>query len=110
MKTPIRFLATLFGSLFVIAGSSTAGASAFGPPPADNVQIDVSATSVNTNATATLTVTVTRHNGAPETDGTVVSATGATDGDWWQVRAKVDGRDVDGWASSLWLRRTDEGH
>jgi hypothetical protein len=42
--------------------------------------------------------------------GTVVSATGATDGDWWQVRARVDGRDVDGWASSLWLRRTDEGH
>jgi hypothetical protein len=42
--------------------------------------------------------------------GTVVSATGATDGDWWRVRARVDGRDVDGWASSLWLRRTDEGH
>jgi hypothetical protein len=42
--------------------------------------------------------------------GTVVSATGATDGDWWHVRARVDGRDVDGWASSLWLRRTDEGH
>lgn len=40
--------------------------------------------------------------------GTVVSATGATDGDWWRVRARVDGRDVDGWASSLWLRRTDE--
>jgi hypothetical protein len=42
--------------------------------------------------------------------GTVVSATGATDGDWWRVRARVDGRDVDGWASSLWLRRADEGH
>ena len=42
--------------------------------------------------------------------GTVVSATGATDGDWWRVRARVDGRDVDGWASSLWLRRTDERH
>jgi hypothetical protein len=41
--------------------------------------------------------------------GTVVSATGATDGDWWRVRAKVGGRDVEGWASSLWLRRTDEG-
>ena len=40
--------------------------------------------------------------------GTVVSATGATDGDWWRVRARIDGRDVDGWASSLWLRRTDE--
>lgn len=41
--------------------------------------------------------------------GAIVSATGATDGDWWQVRARVDGRDVDGWASSLWLRRVDEG-
>jgi hypothetical protein len=39
--------------------------------------------------------------------GTVVSATGATDGDWWRVR--VDGSDEEGWASSLWLRRTDEG-
>jgi hypothetical protein len=42
--------------------------------------------------------------------GTVVSATGTTDGDWWHVRARVDGRDVEGWTSSLWLRRTDEGH
>jgi hypothetical protein len=42
--------------------------------------------------------------------GTVVSATGATDGDWWRVRARVDGSDVEGWASSLWLRRTDERH
>jgi hypothetical protein len=40
--------------------------------------------------------------------GTVVSTTGATDGDWWRVR--VDGSDVEGWASSLWLRRTDERH
>ncbi|MCS0584330.1 SH3 domain-containing protein [Massilia pinisoli] len=41
--------------------------------------------------------------------GTIVSTTGATDGDWWRVRAKVGGHDVEGWASSLWLRRTDEG-
>ena len=40
--------------------------------------------------------------------GTVVSATGATDGDWWRVR--VEGSAAEGWASSLWLRRTDEGH
>ena len=40
--------------------------------------------------------------------GTVVSATGATDGDWWRVR--VEGSSVEGWASSLWLRRTDERH
>ena len=42
--------------------------------------------------------------------GTVVTTTGTTDGDWWRVRAKVGGHDVEGWASSLWLRRTDEGH
>lgn len=41
--------------------------------------------------------------------GTRVRTTGAVDGDWWQVRARLDGRDVDGWASSLWLRRVDEG-
>jgi hypothetical protein len=41
--------------------------------------------------------------------GTVVRATGEADGDWWRVTARVDGTEVEGWASSLWLRRTDEG-
>jgi hypothetical protein len=41
--------------------------------------------------------------------GTVVRATGAVDGDWWQVRALVADREIEGWASSLWLRRADEG-
>ena len=41
--------------------------------------------------------------------GSVVTAPGIVDGDWWQVRALVDGRPVEGWASSLWLRRADEG-
>lgn len=40
--------------------------------------------------------------------GSVVTATGVRDGDWWQVQAQVDGRLVQGWASSLWLRRADE--
>jgi hypothetical protein len=40
--------------------------------------------------------------------GTLVKPTGAVDGDWWQVRAQLRGRDVEGWASSLWLRRVDE--
>ena len=74
MKTPIRFFAMLFGSLLLAAGSDHARASAFGPPPADNVKIDVSAASIGTNSTATLTVTVTRRNGTPETDGTLISA------------------------------------
>jgi len=75
MKTPIRFFAMLFGSLLLAAGSDQVRASAFGPPPADNVNIDVSANSIGTNSTATLTVTVTRRNGTPETDGTLISAT-----------------------------------
>ena len=41
--------------------------------------------------------------------GTVVTPTGAVDGDWWQVRARLRGRELEGWASSLWLRRVDEG-
>lgn len=41
--------------------------------------------------------------------GAVVATTGMRDGDWWQVRAKVGDAQVTGWASSLWLRRADEG-
>jgi hypothetical protein len=40
--------------------------------------------------------------------GSRVIASGAVDGDWWQVRARVDGRLQSGWTSSLWLRRSDE--
>lgn len=40
--------------------------------------------------------------------GSVVTATGRQDGDWWRVRAEVEGAAVEGWASSLWLRRADE--
>jgi hypothetical protein len=40
--------------------------------------------------------------------GASVTATGVRDGDWWQVSARVGGREVKGWASSLWLRRDDE--
>jgi hypothetical protein len=40
--------------------------------------------------------------------GSQVTATGTAEGDWWRVRARVDGRELEGWASSLWLRRADE--
>lgn len=40
--------------------------------------------------------------------GSVVRTTGVRDGDWWQVSARVNGKDVQGWSSSLWLRRADE--
>lgn len=41
--------------------------------------------------------------------GSVVTATGLREGDWWQVSARVGGKEVRGWSSSLWLRRPDEG-
>lgn len=41
--------------------------------------------------------------------GSRLTATGRRDGDWWQVRGTVNGAAVEGWASSLWLRRVDEG-
>lgn len=41
--------------------------------------------------------------------GSRVVATGRAEGDWWQVRASLGGKQVQGWASSLWLRRADEG-
>lgn len=40
--------------------------------------------------------------------GAFVTAGGARDGDWWQVRARVKGGELEGWANSLWLRRVDE--
>jgi len=40
--------------------------------------------------------------------GTAVDRIGPASGDWWHIRATVDGAPVDGWASSLWLRRVDE--
>lgn len=40
--------------------------------------------------------------------GSVVTATGVREGDWWQVRATLGGERYEGWASSLWLRRADE--
>jgi len=40
--------------------------------------------------------------------GTMVTATGAHAGDWWEVRATIKGKRITGWVSSLWLRRADE--
>ncbi len=40
--------------------------------------------------------------------GASVTFTGARQGDWWQVQARVDGAMYTGWASSLWLRQADE--
>ena len=42
--------------------------------------------------------------------GATVTTTGAREGDWWAVRADVGRRHVEGWVSSLWLRRAEEAH
>ena len=42
--------------------------------------------------------------------GSTVVATGERTGEWWRVKARVHGREFEGWASSLWLRRADERH
>jgi hypothetical protein len=40
--------------------------------------------------------------------GAEVRPTGARQGDWWQIKATVNGNASTGWASSLWLRRSGE--
>ncbi|MGV7207391.1 SH3 domain-containing protein [Oxalobacteraceae bacterium A2-2] len=40
--------------------------------------------------------------------GAAITATGPRQGDWWQIRTTVDGRELSGWSSSLWLRRSGE--
>ena len=37
--------------------------------------------------------------------GTLLTASGLREGDWWQVGTQVGGRPLMGWVSSLWLRR-----
>ena len=40
--------------------------------------------------------------------GSRITVTGARDGDWWQVKARLGRRELQGWTSSLWLRRAEE--
>jgi hypothetical protein len=40
--------------------------------------------------------------------GASVTPTGVREGDWWEVRTKIGGKQFSGWVSSLWLRRSDE--
>lgn len=40
--------------------------------------------------------------------GADATPTGERDGDWWQIKAIIDGREATGWVSSLWLRRSGE--
>ncbi|MYN29225.1 SH3 domain-containing protein [Duganella levis] len=40
--------------------------------------------------------------------GAEATPTGMRNGDWWQIKASVNGRESTGWVSSLWLRRSGE--
>ena len=40
--------------------------------------------------------------------GTLVTPLGGPEGDWLRVRARLKGKELEGWTSSLWLRRVDE--
>lgn len=58
------------------------------------------------NLRAGAAVSATRLGVVPS--GALVRPTGARDGDWWQIKATLAGREQTGWASSLWLRRAEE--
>jgi len=58
------------------------------------------------NLRAAASVSATRLGVVPA--GATVTPTGLRHGDWWQIKARVDGRENTGWASSLWLRRSAE--
>jgi hypothetical protein len=40
--------------------------------------------------------------------GAEATPTGMRNGDWWQIKTSVNGRENTGWVSSLWLRRSGE--
>ena len=107
-----------FGALFAVLFSTLLPAAA--PPAATAAPLAVAMPlPLPTKAARTryrvvddLNLRAAKATGAPRLAvlpaGTLVTPTGAADGDWWQVRARIKGEDVEGWASSLWLRRIDE--
>lgn len=81
-------------------------------PPAP-VQAAVEAPATRYRVIDDLNLRAAKATGAPRLAvlpaGTLVTPTGRVDGDWLQIRARHQGRTLEGWASSLWLRRVDEG-
>lgn len=102
--------------LYAMPGAPPAGAAALAPPPAAPViPADTSATPVTGTAFQVhrdLNLRSAAGTDAPRVGtvpaGATVIATGGRSGDWWQVTASIDGHTHTGWASSLWLRRSDE--
>jgi len=98
--------AVLGTSLYMIAGDPPATETAFAAPSAAPVAGARYRTHDALNLRAATGTDAPRLAVVPA--GSRVVATGERQGDWWQVRAEVDGRQQQGWASSLWLRRADE--
>lgn len=106
-----------FGSLILYAANGPAVA-AEAPPAATTAQAMASAADAgqaagqlfrvhrDLNLRAAPGVNATRVAIVPA--GAEVVATGARDGDWWQVKTIIDGEESGGWVSSLWLRRSGE--
>jgi uncharacterized protein YraI len=110
-----RALAVLVGGTALFAGLFMLGASAWTPRAAAPIAAMPAAPAVarhtyrvfdDLNLRAASGTGAARIAVVPA--GTAVTTTGRVAGDWWEVTARVDGRDVTGWASSLWLRRGDE--
>ncbi|MBQ5965886.1 SH3 domain-containing protein [Massilia sp. ZL223] len=98
--------AVLGTSLYMIAGDPPATETALAAPSAAPVAGARYRTHDALNLRAATGTDAPRLAVVPA--GSRVVATGERRGDWWQVRADVDGRQQQGWASSLWLRRADE--
>ncbi len=83
------------------------------PPPAVQAKPAHAAPAPRYRVVDDLNLRAAKATGAPRLAvlpaGTLVTPTGRVDGDWLQIRARRKGRVVEGWASSLWLRRVDEG-
>jgi len=98
--------AVLGTSLYMIAGGPAASEAGHAAPPVEPVAGARYRTHDALNLRAATGTDAPRLVVVPA--GSRVVATGRREGDWWQVRAEVEGRESLGWANSLWLRRPDE--
>ena len=109
----------LFGCLFVLAAGAwppapVQAAAALAMPPPVHVAVPTPRLPVNDyRVFDDLNLRAASGTGAARIavvpGGATVTTTGRIDGDWWEVTARVNDHVVTGWASSLWLRRGDEG-
>ena len=101
-----------FGALFASLLTASAPPVARALPLAQAAPLPTPATMTRYRVIDDLNLRTAKATGAPRLAvlpaGTLVTPAGAYDGDWWKVRARLKDEEVEGWASSLWLRRIDE--